>query len=44
VLRYYADMSYEDIGRALGISASFVGVLLLRARRAMRKTLRETHR
>jgi DNA-directed RNA polymerase specialized sigma24 family protein len=37
-------MSYEDIGRALGISASFVGVLLLRARRAMRKTLREARR
>jgi RNA polymerase sigma-70 factor (ECF subfamily) len=44
VLRYYADMSYDDIGRALGISSSFVGVLLLRARRAMRKTLREAHR
>jgi RNA polymerase sigma-70 factor (ECF subfamily) len=42
VLRYYADMSYEEIAHALGISASFVGVLLLRARRAMRKSLRET--
>jgi RNA polymerase sigma factor (sigma-70 family) len=41
-LRYYADMSYEEIGLALGISANFVGVLLLRARRAMRKSLRET--
>jgi RNA polymerase sigma-70 factor (ECF subfamily) len=42
VLRYYADLSYEEIAQALGISASFVGVLLLRARRAMRKRLRET--
>jgi RNA polymerase sigma-70 factor (ECF subfamily) len=42
VLRYYADMSYEEIAHALGISANFVGVLLLRARRAMRKSLRET--
>jgi RNA polymerase sigma factor (sigma-70 family) len=41
-LRYYADMSYEDIGQALGISPNFVGVLLLRARRAMRTRLRET--
>jgi DNA-directed RNA polymerase specialized sigma24 family protein len=42
VLRYYADMSYEDIAHALGISTNFVGVLLLRARRAMRERLRET--
>jgi RNA polymerase sigma-70 factor (ECF subfamily) len=41
VLRYYADMSYEDIGQALGISPNFVGVLLLRARRALRTRLRE---
>lgn len=42
VLRYYADMSYQEIGLALGLSANFVGVLLLRARRTMRKSLRET--
>jgi RNA polymerase sigma-70 factor (ECF subfamily) len=42
VLRYYADMSYEDIGQALSISPNFVGVLLLRARRFMRTRLRET--
>ncbi len=41
VLRYYADMSYEEIGQALGISANFAGVLLLRARRAIRTRLRE---
>jgi RNA polymerase sigma-70 factor (ECF subfamily) len=37
VLRYYADMSYEEIGQVLGISGSFVGVLLLRARRTLRR-------
>jgi RNA polymerase sigma-70 factor (ECF subfamily) len=44
VLRYFTDMSYEDIGNALGISPNFVGVLLLRARRAMRRSLREARR
>jgi RNA polymerase sigma-70 factor, ECF subfamily len=39
VLRYFADMSYEEIGQVLGISANFAGVLLLRARRTMRKRL-----
>jgi RNA polymerase sigma-70 factor (ECF subfamily) len=39
VLRYFADMSYEDIGHVLGLSTNFVGVLLLRARRTMRKRL-----
>jgi RNA polymerase sigma-70 factor (ECF subfamily) len=38
-LRYYADMSYAEIGDVLGISANFTGVLLLRARRALRKRL-----
>jgi RNA polymerase sigma-70 factor (ECF subfamily) len=42
VLRYYTDMSYEDIGQALGISSNFVGVLLLRSRRTLRKLL-QTH-
>jgi RNA polymerase sigma factor (sigma-70 family) len=37
VLRYYADMSYEEIGGVLGISESFVGVLLLRARQTLRR-------
>jgi RNA polymerase sigma-70 factor (ECF subfamily) len=36
VLRYFADMSYEDIGQVLGLSSNFVGVLLLRARRTLR--------
>jgi RNA polymerase sigma-70 factor (ECF subfamily) len=42
VLRYYADMSYEEIGQALGITPNFAGVLLLRARRFIRTKLRET--
>ncbi|MGH9320383.1 MAG: RNA polymerase sigma factor [Vicinamibacteria bacterium] len=39
VLRYFAEMSYEEIGQVLGISANFVGVLLLRARRTLRQRL-----
>ena len=39
VLRYYADMSYADIGEVLGVSSNFAGVLLLRGRRALRKRL-----
>jgi RNA polymerase sigma factor (sigma-70 family) len=39
VLRYFVDMSYEEIGQVLGISSNFAGVLLLRARRALRKKL-----
>lgn len=38
-LRYFAEMSYEEIASVLGISSNLVGVLLLRARRAMRKEL-----
>ncbi len=39
ILRYFADMSYAEIGDVLGISSNFTGVLLLRARRALRKRL-----
>jgi RNA polymerase sigma-70 factor (ECF subfamily) len=39
VLRYFAEMSYEEIGQVLGVSANFVGVLLLRARRTLRQRL-----
>ncbi len=39
VLRYYADLSYEEIADVLGISRNLVGVVLLRARHAMRKLL-----
>ena len=40
-LRYYAELSYEEIAEALGVNSSFVGVLLLRARRKMRRFLTE---
>ena len=39
VLRYYADMSYEDIADTLGVRRTFVGVVLLRARHQLRKIL-----
>ena len=31
VLRYYSDMSYDEIAETLGVRRAFVGVLLLRA-------------
>ncbi len=39
ILRYFAEMSYAEIGEVLGISSNFAGVLLLRARRALRTRL-----
>lgn len=39
VLRYYADMSYEEIAETLGVRRAFVGVLLLRARHQLRDAL-----
>lgn len=39
VLRYYADMSYEEIAESLGVRRAFVGVLLLRARHRLRDAL-----
>ena len=39
VLRYYADMSYDDIAATLGVRRTFVGVVLLRARRQLREIL-----
>ncbi len=41
ILRYFADMSYEEIGNVLGISSNFTGVLLLRARRQLRTRLKQ---
>jgi RNA polymerase sigma-70 factor (ECF subfamily) len=38
-LRYYAEMSYEEIAEALGVRQAFVGVLLLRARHQMRDAM-----
>jgi RNA polymerase sigma-70 factor (ECF subfamily) len=40
-LRYFAELSYQEIAEVLGVTSSFVGVLLLRARRRMRSLLTE---
>src|ERR1700683_4549152 len=42
VLRYYSDMSYDEIADALGVRRAFVGVVLLRARHELRQALGET--
>jgi RNA polymerase sigma-70 factor, ECF subfamily len=39
VLRYYSDMSYDEIADTLGVRRAFVGVLLLRARHQLRDVL-----
>jgi RNA polymerase sigma-70 factor, ECF subfamily len=39
VLRYYSEMSYDEIAETLGVRRAFVGVLLLRARRQLRDVL-----
>jgi RNA polymerase sigma-70 factor (ECF subfamily) len=39
VLRYYSDMSYDEIADALGVRRPFVGVVLLRARHELRQAL-----
>jgi RNA polymerase sigma-70 factor, ECF subfamily len=39
VLRYYSDMSYDEIADSLGVRRPFVGVLLLRARHQLRDFL-----
>ncbi len=39
VLRYYSDMSYDEIAESLGVRRAFVGVVLLRARHQLREIL-----
>ena len=39
VLRYYSDLSYDEIAESLGIRRAFVGVVLLRARHQLREAL-----
>jgi RNA polymerase sigma-70 factor (ECF subfamily) len=41
VLRYYAEMSYDEIAEALGVRRPFVGVLLLRARHQLRQAIEQ---
>jgi RNA polymerase sigma-70 factor, ECF subfamily len=42
VMRYYSDMSYDEIADALGVRRAFVGVVLLRARHELRQVLEGT--
>jgi RNA polymerase sigma-70 factor (ECF subfamily) len=42
VMRYYSDMSYDEIADALGVRRAFVGVVLLRARHDLRSALSAT--
>ena len=39
VMRYYSDMSYDEIADALSVRRPFVGVVLLRARHELRQAL-----
>ncbi|MFI5058917.1 MAG: RNA polymerase sigma factor [Candidatus Acidiferrales bacterium] len=41
-MRYYSDMSYDEIADALGVRRAFVGVVLLRARHELRQALEHT--
>jgi len=42
VMRYYSDMSYDEIADELGVRRAFVGVVLLRARHELRQALEST--
>jgi RNA polymerase sigma-70 factor (ECF subfamily) len=42
VMRYYSDMSYDEIADALGVRRPFVGVVLLRARHELRQALQDS--
>src|SRR5216684_1815588 len=44
VMRYYSDMSYDEIADALGVRRAFVGVVLLRARHELRHALERESR
>jgi RNA polymerase sigma-70 factor (ECF subfamily) len=39
VMRYYSEMSYDEIADELGVRRAFVGVVLLRARHELRRAL-----
>jgi RNA polymerase sigma-70 factor, ECF subfamily len=43
VMRYYSDMSYDEIADALGVRRPFVGVVLLRARHELRQALTQNN-
>lgn len=42
VLAYYQEAGYDEIAAALGITRNHVGVLILRAKQALRRRLAET--
>lgn len=42
VLRYFAEMSYDEIAESLGLSRAAVGVIILRARHQLREVLSNT--
>lgn len=41
-LRYYSEMSYDEIAETLGVRRAFVGVLLLRARHQLRQVIEKS--
>jgi RNA polymerase sigma-70 factor (ECF subfamily) len=41
-MRFFAELSYEEIAETLGMTPSLVGVTLLRARRHLRRLMMET--
>ncbi len=41
-MKYYAELSYEQIGEVLGLSRAHVGSLIYRAKRRLRQSLVET--
>ena len=43
-MRYYAELSYDEIADVLGVTSTVVGVLLLRARRRLRLLLVDEER
>ncbi len=43
-MRFFAELSYEEISETLGMTPSLVGVTLLRARRHLRRLLTEKER
>jgi RNA polymerase sigma-70 factor (ECF subfamily) len=39
VLRYYSELSYDEIAQQLGLKRDYVAVLLLRAKQELRRKL-----
>ncbi|HEX6992918.1 MAG TPA: RNA polymerase sigma factor [Gammaproteobacteria bacterium] len=43
VLAYFEDASYDEIAAVLGVTRNHVGVLILRAKQALRRTMQPQH-